>query len=241
MIKKTRMLAAGLLAMIFILSIVVFVRGDPVGGIISDNSTDQRTTSPGSRADDGGTITTMNVDATQQNYAWKAYVGNISGSLVLDDSSNRSIYEWALSTLTGEIIATRASSLTWGALSCASNATIATEQSAVSMSPSDLDSLNTTFIATAHKAFSIAGNTLTANTCRSTATYVNDTAQTPSSSADFQEILVNDTSGNVMYVADLELNTQGFDNNTYDFQMIVADDDTAATITTYYFYVELDS
>ncbi|MBU1854679.1 MAG: hypothetical protein KKF89_03085, partial [Nanoarchaeota archaeon] len=211
------------------------------GGSISFNSTDKRTTSPGTRADDGGTITTLRVDATQQNPAWKAYVGNISGTLVLDDSNNRSIYEWSLASLTGEILAVR-SSVSWSTLSCATNATIASEQTTLTMTSGDIDSINHTFNHSTHKQFVVAGNTLTASTCRVAYPYVNDSAQSPSVSAQFQEILMNDSSSNLIYAASLETNVAGYHNESlYDFQMIVPDNDQAGQITTYYFYVELDS
>ena len=38
----------------------------------------------------------------------------------------------------------------------------------------------------------------------------------------------------------IDQNTAGFDGSTYDFQAIVAEDETAGSPTTYYFYVELE-
>jgi len=223
------------------LMVVVLVQGDPVGGSITNISTTTRTTSPDNRSDEGGTITIMNVDATQQNFAWKAYVGNISGTLVLDDSNGRSIYGWSLTTLTGEILATRTSSPVWTTLSCAAQSVMAAENTVLNMGGTDIDNINNTFNETAHQAFSIAGNTMNQNTCPSAATYVNDTSQTASSTALYQEILINDSSSNLIFVGELESNLQGFDNSTYDFQLIVPDNDAASNQTQYYFYVELDS
>jgi len=239
---KTRILTAGLLAIMFILTVALFVRGDPVGGEIQLNFTSYRSVSPDNRSDEGGTINTINVQAVQQNAAWKAYVGNISGSLVLDDSSDKSIFEWSLSSLTGEILASRSGSLTWSSLSCASEAVLLAEHSALNMGQGDVDNINKTFSWSNHKTFTVAGNTLTGNSCSALGTYINDTAQADSATAYFQEILVNDSSSNLIYVAELETNLVGYNNvSTFDFQMLVADNDQAGQITTYYFYVELDS
>ncbi|MFC2135544.1 hypothetical protein ACFLTH_13100 [Bacteroidota bacterium] len=237
---RQKLFLAGLLMVIFTLSIVVLVKGDPVGGTILTNTTSTRGSTPDNRSDDGGTITTITVDATQQNYAWKAYVGNISGTLVLDDSSGRSIYGWSLATLTGEIFATRSSSPSWSALSCASNAVIASEQTVLTMSTSDIDSINHTFNETTHQTFTIAGNTLSQSTCRVAYPYVNDTFQTPSTTNYFQEILINDTNQNLIYASELEADKPGYIiGSSMDFQMIVPDNDEAGNQTTYFFYVEL--
>ena len=42
-----------------------------------------------------------------------------------------------------------------------------------------------------------------------------------------------------MYTAIINDDTNGFDNNNYDFQMIVAESNVKAAPTTYYFYLEL--
>src|SRR3989338_5789452 len=41
----------------------------------------------------GGYIFTMNLDTTQQNKRWKAYVGNVTGKLTLDDASSYTIFD----------------------------------------------------------------------------------------------------------------------------------------------------
>lgn len=238
--QRQKIFILGLLAAVYVLFIIVVVKGDPVGGTILFNSSSSRSSAPDNRTDEGGTITIIRVDATQQNFAWKAYVGNISGTLVLDDAAGLSIYGWSLATLTGEILATRASSPTWTSLSCASNATIATEQSYLTMATADIDSINHTFNETIHQEFTIAGNTLSASTCRTAYPYINDTAQAPNVANSFQEILINDTSQNLIFASWLETDVEGyFINSSMDFQMLLPDNDVANNQTQYYFYVEL--
>src|SRR3989344_8533797 len=57
----------------------------------------------------GGYIFTINLTGETQNARWKAFIGNASGVLTLDDSSGNTIYDWTLSTTTGEVYATRQS------------------------------------------------------------------------------------------------------------------------------------
>lgn len=240
--QRQKLMIVGLLVAVYVMYVASLVQGQPVGATVLFNESTTASSSAASRADEGGVIVTLRLDATQQNFAWKAYVGNISGTLVLDNAAGESIYGWSLATLTGEVLATRASSPTWTALSCATNATIATEQSYLTMSISDIDSINHTFNETTHQAFTVAGNTLSANTCRVAYTYINDSSQAPSATNLFQEILINDTSGNIIYVTELEQDIQGYDSSSnFDFQFIVPDNDEAGNQTTYYFYVELDS
>jgi hypothetical protein len=239
------------LALVYSLSVILLeTYADPAGASITDNATVSGASSPTSRADAGGTITTMIINATQQNPAWKAYVGNISGSLKLSDSSGFSIYEWSLnvSVVTGEVYATRASSPEWSNITCANRTTvISTEQTNLSMASGDNDNINFTFSENIHDALEVAGTLIGPNNCSSIATYVNGTAQTYNSTSrpDFQELLLEDNT-NLIYVSILEIDAYSYNNNislnrTNDFQMIVGDDASSAYHTTYYFFAELDA
>lgn len=228
---------------IAVATIVLFANiafADPAGLTITSNTTDYgRTLTPGNRSDPGGTITTLLVDAAQQNSQWKAYVGNITGSLRLEDSAGNSIYQWSLSeaSVTGEIYASRASSITWSLTNCSTAATIIAEQTALGMSAVSVDSIHYTFNETTHPSFPVAGRTM-AN-CNATSTFVNNARQSQAS-ADFPEMLLHDTT-NLIYATIINQDNQGYSGtNTYDFQMIVADNPTTVS-TTYYFYAELGS
>ncbi|MEK6946851.1 MAG: hypothetical protein AABX32_04555, partial [Nanoarchaeota archaeon] len=63
------------------------------------NSTLNGTTSP------GGYIFTAILDSTQQNTRWKGYVGNVTGTLTLDDASANTLFAWTLTSVTGEVYA----------------------------------------------------------------------------------------------------------------------------------------
>jgi len=213
---------------------------DPAGASITSNVTESSPVySPGSLTNPGGTINTVVLDVVQQNDKWKAYVGNISGALTLDDGDGYTIFQWAMgaSEVAGEVYASRANSIDWSVINCSNVTLIDTEDSVIGFSGSSLDNINNTFNETTHNAIVTAGRTMVANSCRATATFVNDTKQNQSS-AFFQEVLF--ASGNdLIYTSPLNQGTAAFNyNSTVDFQFIVADDVTQA-ITTYYFYVEI--
>jgi len=219
----------------------MLVKADPTGTAITFNQTDSGpTTTPANRSDSGGTITTMVLNAVQQNGNWKAYVGNITGTLTLDDSNSRTIFDWTLtaSSISGEIYASRSSSPTWSSVNCSNITVVSSEQSALGFTASAADNLTNTFNETTHPAITTAGRTMPANSCNySAATYVNDTKQSITG-AFFPEVLFMDGS-NLIYTTVIRQDTVGYLNTTtYDFQMIVADDPTAAS-TTYYFFAEI--
>src|SRR3989338_3554648 len=77
------------------------------------NSTINGTISP------GGYIFTTSLNSVQQNTRWKGYVGNVSGTLTLDDANDNTLFQWSLSTVTGEVYATRASgNINWSGINC---------------------------------------------------------------------------------------------------------------------------
>jgi len=229
--------------MMLIIMLAVTVRvavSDPTGSTISNNSTENGPArTPSSHTAARGTITTMLLSAIQQDQQWKAYVGNVTGTLTLDDAGNNTIYDWTVTTVSGEVYAANAS-LDFSSVGCAQAAHITAQNNFHNMTGSQADSVNRTFNATAHAGFVVAGVTIPQNNCSSTALWVNDTKQTQSATALFQEVLLVENTGSVVYTSLINDDKTGFDNSTYDFQLIVPESDVRATPTTYYFYVELD-
>lgn len=224
------------------LSIVVQVSAAPASPQITYVSNSTYTSISANRSvDEKGTITVLTMTLNQQNYRWKAYVGNVSGKLSLDDATASTIYDWSLTTINGEVYVSRASSITWANVSCVNQTVINNEQSFFGMSPSSRDSINGTFNHTVHSSFLIGTKNITASSCRSAFTYVNDAPQPISESSNFQEILLRDElSGSMIYATILEQDQTSYDGvSTYDFQLIVAENESSSVPTNYYFYVEL--
>lgn len=229
------------LAILLSFSLINFdANADPAGANLVSNVTESTPYyTPSNRTDDGGTITITNMDVVQQNFNWKAYVGNLSGTLTLDDSNGNTIYQWALgaSEITGEVYSSRAETPTWSTLNCSNTTAVQIEDSALGFLGSQVDTINKTFNETTHQAITVAGRTIAADTCRATATFESD-AKPDQSTANFQEILFQ-SDADLIYATPINYNTTSFNaGNNVDFQLILADDVTAAS-TTYYFFVEI--
>jgi len=246
--KRTKTLLIYLVITLLVFGLSLYLAtAAPQGASITSNTTDTGPTkAPDYRSDLGGRIMTLVLNLEQQNFAWKAYVGNVTGTYVLENANNFSIYEWPLgATIEGEVYISRGNNVNWsnGAIICANDTTMNTEQTVFGMASSDSDSINMTFNTSNHSAFSVGTNNIVQNTCPAIATWVNNTVQTPAPAAIFQEIAIYDEPGsNFVYTSLINNNRAGFDNTTtYDFQAIVAENRSAATGTAYYFYVELGS
>ena len=228
-------------ALLMLLAVTALLAAaEPAGVTILDNPTVTNTPqSAASITTAGGTFTTLLLNATTQTLRWKAYVGNVTGTITLDDAQNSTIYDWTPVTVSGEVYATRNSTVGWSSIGCAGNATIATEQVQLNLTTTKVDSINQTFNQTVHRGLYV-GTTLIANsTCRAVATYVNSTRQQPAENATFQEVLLSDSSNRLVYATLLENDAQGYNAGAFDFQMIVAESDVTPTPSTYYFWAEI--
>ncbi len=196
----------------------------------------------------GGRIITLRLTARQANPHYKAYVGNVTGAYVLEDASNYSIYEWSVSIVGGEVYATRTSStISWDNVVCANSTHIADEMADMHHNTTNTpdDPMNNTFDddGNDHWDFWAGSSHIITDTCNySINTWINDSAQ--SSTEWFDEVLLYDGSANLIYVTKIENNIDGYKNDaantTYDFQMLIAENGSPATLQTdYYFYVEL--
>ncbi|MBR9700825.1 hypothetical protein GOV11_03090 [Candidatus Woesearchaeota archaeon] len=232
-----------LLLLLFVVALSsILVVADPTGSTVTSASTDLGPNStPASRSDARGTITTLVLDAVQQDQRWKAYVGNVTGTLTLDNSLNYTIYDWDTGTVNGNVLASRNGSLDWTSVACANQALVQTESTFFSMTDANSDDINSTFNYTVHKQFQVGATTLNQNTCNSTTTYVNDSrAYNPVlTTSPYQELLITDAgAGSMIFLTSIDNDDTGYDLNTYDFQMIVPEA-TSGAATAYYFYVEL--
>ncbi len=185
----------------------------------------------------GGTITTLVINATTQNYRWKGFVGNITGEFALMDSSMSSIYSWPIDSVMGEVYATRSpGAVDWSNIACSGSLMVEAEQADLNVTNSSVDSIINTFDTYLHDSFYVGPKLIGANSCRATALNVNNSRQ----STYFQEVLLTDGE-NLVYGSLLENRIAGFNNQSYDFQMIVAENALPGeqANTEYYFYVEL--
>lgn len=236
---KTRFIFALILLCILSSLYVVALPSQPKITHISNETSAAAGIGAPRAGDPGGYIVTITLNGTQQNFKWKAYVGNVTGQLVLEDASQYSIYEWDMGlNSTGNVLVSRNDTVNWNDINCTNQTEKENEDSTMNLDSSTPNSINKTFNETIHKSFVLSGDTYFNSTCYSIATYINDSAQNFTENSSFQEILMSDNNSNLVYLTILEQNQGGFDNNNYDFQAIVAESEVSGP-TTYYFYLEL--
>lgn len=220
-------------------SLLMNMLAAPEGTTIISNTTEYAPiSSAASSTTLGGSFTTLVLNTTTQTPRWKAYVGNVTGKFTLDDANSNTIYDWSALSFTGEVFASRSNSVSWSSIECSQDSLIVAEHTALNMTSLQVDNVNRTFNDTIHASFWVGTTFFSQSNCRAIATYLNNTRQTPDVNADFQVVLLDDTS-NLVFAALLENDVLGFDNNPYDFQMIVPESDQQVTPQTYYFYTEL--
>lgn len=189
----------------------------------------------------GGNITALNIDALSTTRSWQGYYGNISGGITLDNGNNETFYNWSVTTgsATGEVYATRNDTITWVGINCTSSAQRTTEETALGHIASDGDSVTNTFNTTTHPAFFVGSDAIIADTCFSTNANVNGVPDVNR----FHQILLTDGSANqnIVYTTIIDADQTGFDGSTYDFQLLVGEDESDGNEgpTTYYIWVEL--
>ncbi len=200
------------------------------------------------REDARGTINYVDISGTTQNQRWKAYVGNVTGTLVLQDAGGFNLYDWVLSgSMTGNILASRNNTLNWNSLDCADKNTtylnesgLQGESRVLEFSSGTVDNINNTFNSSNHTQFTISVTNL--NGCPTVYTFQNNTRQTYNSSANvFQEIAIVDNFSRVAYATKIYDDIYNYRLNSSDFQLLLPDFGNLSNLNTvtYYFFVEL--
>ncbi len=207
----------------------ILVYGIPDGAtVVKGIAQTKPATSSGSVVAQGGNITNVNLTATVQTNVWQGFFGEVTGSITLRDASFDQMYSWSLNGLTGEVFASRNSSIPWGSVAGVTKCTIDE-----ALTGTGSDRVNRTFKQNASLSPFTIGTISVTSACE-TFTYVSNATQQTS----FQEIIVNTTGVRSIYATKIYSNTTGFDGKRHDYQMIVPETSTSA-VTTYFFFVEL--
>jgi len=221
---------------------VVVAQATPTGpsNINAISSSRYPVTSASNLSAVAGNVTEVNFISDAITPTWQGYFGNVSGTILLGNSNNQTLYDWNLASPSGEIYATRTSATpAWNDVRCADQTEVNSEDTTLGVDQSiDPDSVNKTFLnTTSFNSFYVGSvNINTSLNCRAVQLYNG----TGASSSSFQEVVLSDGS-NLVYTSLLANDANGFDNKTHDFEMIVGENghlgDT--TSTPYYFYLEL--
>ena len=229
-----------LIVFLFLIGVCYYAYAAPVGATAtySSNSTNAN---PGNATLNysGGYIVTYNFVSNEQNTRWKAFVGNVSGTLKLADADSYSIFEWSRATTSGEVYATRTpNTISWSNINCSTAVNKSTEEIAIGHTANPNDNISATFNDSDNKEFYVGTEHFQASNCSTINLNVNNTRDAVD---DFEEISLHDGTY-MIYAAIVENDKFGYTNinRTYDFQIMVPENATAgATQLAYYFYVEL--
>ncbi|PIN90991.1 hypothetical protein COU60_00020 [Candidatus Pacearchaeota archaeon CG10_big_fil_rev_8_21_14_0_10_34_76] len=236
---------------------------EPSGGNSSITGSERASSAPpGSVSAQAGNVTQLDISGYTITQAWQGYYGNVTGTLVLADSSNSLLYDWSIASPSGEIYASTNSSVGWPYTQCfnytatgtfaddTSNAG-ATSQFGMNLSQihdefnileSAPDSVDRTFNMigeSSHRDFYTSNLKFNAGQCQSTQLFDGAGNQ----SGLFQEILLYEPStASVIFTSLIEQQADGFDGGLHDFEMLVLENgrEGDTDITTYYLYVELE-
>jgi len=187
-----------------------------------------------------GNVTELNFESNSVTNTWQGYFGNISGSILLGDANNNTLYNWTSASPGGEIYATRSGTApNWDNIRCATTAELDAEDTTLGVNSSiDQDSVNRTFLNDTLFDNFYVGNININTTQNCYAVNLNNNTGAPS--ADFQEVLLHDGAA-LIYTSVISQDAVGFDGRAHDFEMMVGEDghNGDSNPTVYYFYVEL--
>jgi len=182
-----------------------------------------------------GNLTQLIINSTVLTNSWQGYYGTVGGVFYLKDSSGAAMYDWSITQPTGEIYATRAIDVNFADINCSSSLEVSNEEAFIGQESTGADSVRNTFSKNTHPGFGVGSVLINANSCNATNLYVNRGVQ----DSNFFEVLLSDGASNIVYTALLDPNETGFDNKTYDFEMLVGENGNDEATTKYYFFLEI--
>jgi len=192
-----------------------------------------------------GNSTFLDITGIVTTQSWQGYYGNVSGTIQMADASDEVLYNWSVSSPTGEVYSTEngTGQVTWSNIACFQMGNHSALETKFNISTDDADGVNETFSdANTHAVFYTAGTQFAAGACP--AAYMNDETGVGASGT-FEEVLLTDESDDiqVIFVSLLEEDETGFNAEKYDFEMLVLENGHGADVTStpYYFYIELDA
>ena len=198
----------------------------PAGASTNQFSEETYTSAAGTSTTEGGNVTGLNISGDQQTVKWAGFFGNISGGIVLKDSSGDSFYEWTVSDVTNcTVYAANESVTTWSNLA---NAAPSNMYSWLVTAGSE-DAYNETFKTEATANFN--GGAITAN---STTTW------TSGSQGVLRTYSLIEGGGvtTLIWANKANASYTGFDGSLVDYQVLVPAPESPSTLT-YSFYLEI--
>lgn len=215
-------------SLLMVLALIVGAYALPDGATTTVGTPETKAdTAPGNATAEGGNITAVNLGAETKTLAWQGFYGNVSGNITLEDASSDVLYSWVIANLSGEVFASRSSSIDFTTVEGVTTCTVDED-----LTGTGTDRTNNTFTNTTVD-WTIGTVSIT-EACQ-TFTFRNNATQ----SAYFEEIILNATGVTSIYTTRINDSIAGFNGELVDYQMIVADNRTSAT-SVYFFFAEFD-
>ena len=174
-----------------------------------------------------GNIYSNNLDATQGTYKWVGMYGNVTGTIVLEDTNGKQFFNWTGAK--GLLVYASNATADWASLS---NATASEVTTAYPFLASGTDDYANTFNA----GSKIIGSQIYPS--------INASYATPfPTGSGFETYALKDNSNNIVWGGKvLSTAASTYDGSTADFEMLLPEDGTSNdnTATTYNFWVELN-
>lgn len=179
-----------------------------------------------------GNVTQIDLNGTQSTTNWAGFYGNISGNITLEDAAGNVFYDWSgLGTPEGEVYASNNSVVDWTTIACANDGNMTALDTFLGLTASDADSAYNTYGSPSHLGFTVAGTTITANTCNSTNAYDNSGSQT----ALFSQVLLADAASVPVFTTILNASSTAFNGAQVDFELLAGVNGAGPL----YFFLEL--
>lgn len=250
--------------LILLMSIPLILAVEPFGANVNPTSPSDRAIPDGAMGVPAvaGNVTEMSVSGFSITQSWQGYFGNVSGTIILADSSNNMMYNWNLTSPEGEIYASTNDSIEWNYIQCfnftadgsygddngnaggtsqyGTNLTILENMFGIAYD--DVDGVDETFtlLGSGHNTFYTNNFNFSEGECRNTQIFSN---AGQGEDDKFEEALLYEPSTqSIVFASLLNEDILGFDDAPHDFEMLVLENGhlTDTSPTTYYFYLELE-
>ena len=112
-------------------AIIVLAEDGPTGPQWVTNTTERfnaDTWEPYNISAIAGNITSMNIHSWTLTRTWAGFYGNITGTVVLADTNNNTMYDWTDTQPTGRIYAARTDNVDWINIACAAQSELDTDE-----------------------------------------------------------------------------------------------------------------
>lgn len=255
-----------LVTSVFLTAGVLAVQPFGADSVTEENSTRAPMDPADSHDAIAGNVTEITVTAYSITQSWQGYFGNVSGTIMLADSSDNVMYNWSLAEPEGEIYATNASAtLDWTNIQCfnfTAAGTFADDsanrggtsqfgmnltqlEAAYNITWDDVDGVNETFsLAGTHESgaglehdlFYTNNLEFAPGECLSTHVFSSPSGE--ATDGTFQEVLLYEPDSQAVVFASIldEENPTGFDGKSHDFEMLVLENGHGTDIATTTYY-----